>query len=473
MKYLLILLFLPLFILSCSQGNDKNQNGSTTIDSTKIVTQEVFEKGNVISDLPCKNNNNHSFSLYLPKDYNTLNKYPVIIALDPQGKGAEPVNKYKELAEKFDLILIGSNTSKNGLSWDESEKIVNTLLSDIKNRLSINTSRIYLLGFSGGARIANAITQKNGEIEAAICCGGVSPSVTNYTPRTNYALVSIIGNADFNFVETYKYDKLEAIKVRHILLPFDGKHEWPPTETMDNAFWYLELNEMRKTPGYRDSTLIAEKIKQETEIFNKLISENKTVEAYEKCKKAITFYNGLNDLKLFYEKYSSFKQNKTIDEYLKREEAIWKFEDKEKQKYLMAMQNYDINWWKKNVQELNTKIKSEKDPLIADINKRILAYLSVVAYSQTSGLIKQKNIAVAEYFGNIYLLVDPENDEAHYLNACINALKRNKAEAIESLKKAVKYGFEDKTRMETDSCFKEIKNEKAFIDALSSIPSGS
>jgi len=93
-------------------------------------------------------------------------------------------------------------------------------------------------------------------------------------------------------------------------------------------------------------------------LYNDLKTKGKTFEAYEKCKTTITFYNGLNDLKLFFEEYKKYKTDTIIDIELQREEAIWKFEEKEIAKYMEAFQKSDLNWWKKSITEVNTRIKT-------------------------------------------------------------------------------------------------------------------
>jgi len=96
----------------------------------------------------------------------------------------------------------------------------------------------------------------------------------------------------------------------------------------------------------------------------------------------------------------------------------------------------------------------------------------MAAYMQTSTLLKQKNIAGAEHFCNIYLLVDPTNNEAHYFWAEINAIKGNENEAIKALNKAIKLDFKDVKRVENDSAFVTLKNEsdyKIIIETLQNV----
>ena len=101
--------------------------------------------------------------------------------------------------------------------------------------------------------------------------------------------------------------------------------------------------------------------------------------------------------------------------------------------------------------------------------KRVLNYLSLAAYMQASGALKQNAIAAAEYFCKIYVLVDPRNNEAHYLTASVAAKRGNAKEAITSLNNALKNGFTDLPRLENDSVFIQMKNTNEFQAILKKI----
>src|SRR6185369_7922961 len=142
-------IFIPLILLfismSCSSGTDKTKTDSTAVAKDSIIPKEKFSVGQIIEKITCQNDPSQSYSMYLPSTYSTDKTFPVIYAFDAHGTGKLPVSKYKNLAEKYGYIIIGSNNSKNGTSWEESQAIANMLFSDTQNRLSLNTARIYLL----------------------------------------------------------------------------------------------------------------------------------------------------------------------------------------------------------------------------------------------------------------------------------------------------------------------------------------
>ena len=133
------------------------------------------------------------------------------------------------------------------------------------------------------------------------------------------------------------------------------------------------------------------------------------------------------------------------------------------------MQTKNLSWWTKDIGALNQKIKTGKDKNKVLIYKRMLSFLSLAAYMQTSGALKQNALAAADFFSKIYVLVDPTNNEAHYLTANVFAKEGNSVETIKSLSEAVNKGFKDVERLKSDSSFSGMKNTKEFGDLINSI----
>ncbi len=468
---LCVLILASVFILqSCSSGGDSKKN-KVQQTTGAISLKENFPKGQVIEKVICKNDTSQSYALYLPGNYSTGKSYPVIYAFDPHALGKLPVSMYKELAEQYGYIIVGSNNSKNGTTWEDSQNIANKLFADVGNRLSVNTQRMYVLGFSGGARVANALVITNGSIAAAICCGASAPMFNSNAPRSNYSFLGIVGNEDFNYVEMKKYDMIDLAghNMKHLLITFDGKHEWPAVSIMDDAFLWLALNDMRKNSESKNDALISKRYQAALKQIEMRQEKKDVFETYKLCKKAINFYDGLADLSSCYSIYKALQSDPEVDKQLKLEEGIWTEEEELKQQYLKALQTQDLAWWNKNVAGLNQKIKTGKDKNKTLMNKRLLNFLSLAAYMQTAGALKQNNLPAADFYGKIYMLVDPTNSEAHYLMAEVLVINGKNKEAIKSLNNAIENGFTDIARLKNDEAFSEIKNTKEFIEAIKGI----
>jgi hypothetical protein len=468
---LLVIMLSVLFACNNDTATTSEQPSNTKDTVAKPQLADNIKTGELLLNVKCKNDSAYSYAIYLPKAYTANSKLPIIICFDPQGDGKKPLELYKNLAEKYGYILMGSNNSKNGNDWKTSETIAEKLLAEVRVHLHTSTERIYLMGFSGGARIANAITLENGAIAGVICCGAVVPAQSSNIGRSNYTLVTLIGSRDFNYVESKKYCAVELAghQIKNVVIDFDGKHEWSPESVMDEAFWWMELNNMRKDITKATKDLVKEKYLLQENKIKALIANKDDYQAYLECKKTIGFYNGLAEMNYCYQTYKALQTNAMVDSGLRNEEVIWSKEEIKKQFYIKAIAKENLLWWQKEIAQLNQQVKTNKNKNEALMSARLLEFLSVIMYMQTSGAMQQNQMAEADYFGKLYYLVDPENKEASYLLAAIQADKNNAAAAIALLKGAIKLGFKDGDRLSNDRHFASMNNNAEFQQLLKSL----
>ena len=237
---------------------------------------------------------------------------------------------------------------------------------------------------------------------------------------------------------------------------------------MNEAFLWTELGEMRKDVKQKNDTFVKENILVYSDKIKKAQQANKTIEVYNLVRRTINFFDGLTDLKEYYSLYNSLKTNAEIDNHLKAEEASWQKEEELKAFYGEAFQSKNIDWWKQETASMNKIIKNGKSTDVL-MNKRTLDYLSLVAYMQTTSALKQQNLPASKMFDQIYLIIDPTNNEAHYLNAITLAIEGKDKEAIAALNEAVKNGFKDITRLESDNAFIKLKETEDFKGVLKKV----
>jgi predicted peptidase len=111
------------------------------------------EAGVIHSSCRLKNDSTFSCALYIPKALQDSVRPPCIIFFDPHSNGQIPVKAYQSLADKFGWILMGSNQVRNGMAPEQIDLIVGLLFSEACHAIRADSNRIYLGGFSGGARV--------------------------------------------------------------------------------------------------------------------------------------------------------------------------------------------------------------------------------------------------------------------------------------------------------------------------------
>src|ERR1700761_2658379 len=113
-----------ILLFSCSTGNG-GQAAVGTKDTAVVAAthyDDAIAKGEVIDSIKCADKPGQYYALYLPSSYTTARKFPCIYFFDAHARGALPLHKYKDLAERYGFILAGSDVSSNGMQWAAADE---------------------------------------------------------------------------------------------------------------------------------------------------------------------------------------------------------------------------------------------------------------------------------------------------------------------------------------------------------------
>lgn len=337
-------------LASCNQHGSSAPAPETMNIAPSPPPKDNFKTGEIIPLVQLHPDPGQSFALYLPKGYTDSSKLPAIIFFDPHGDGSYPLNLYHELADKYHYVLLGSNTSRNGMPLEQTQAVANNLYSEAKSRLSIDPDKISYCGFSGGAKVALLSAQSNPAIANVIYCG----AKVDIQPNHPLALLGFAGLRDMNYTDLVIFEQgLRNMQVKHYLVEWKGKHEFPTADVFNDAFIFLNTG---------------------------------NVPDYDKKKISIT------------------------DAQLVREQ------DK-KNEYIKAFQGKDLDWWKKEIADLNAHKKTD----ITD--ERLLGFLSLAGYSIGGSQLAENKLDMAEKILTIYKLADPENKDCDSMIVVLNQKK--------------------------------------------------
>lgn len=457
MKYFPVLFIIIVFsVFSCSS---KHHHGADSLDT-------VLVKGKVTDVIKCRYDITQSYALYLPSNYDKNKKWPVVYMFDPHAKGSYPLTKYSSIAEKFGYILIGSNNSQNGLSFDIIKTFFDTLFSDTHRKLSIDDNFVYAAGFSGGSRVASSLATF-GKIKSVIACGaGMSGNEAN---SATFGYYGMVGNEDFNQNEMLALREILPKKsIPYCFDTFDGKHEWPPDSLMDKAFLWIEMqSEKNKLKPINNSLInpVYEKWEKEFAILKTKDAYN----AYLLCEKIISFFDGIKDVSVYKKSLEELKNNSKYIAAVEKQKIISEKETLLQSEYAAAVSEKDTSWWKGQVALINNQIKTNADNPVAKMYKRLLNYLSLVAYMNANNSIKTNDIETAFGYVKIYSLVDPENPEYAYLKATLLMKKGKITDALLSLENAAKLGFSEASRLESDTVMDRLRADEKYSKILEEI----
>ena len=457
-QYPFVLLLLAcLGAISCESGKKPKKLELDPEAHIKAEGERTFERGTILDPLAIHGRAPESYALYLPKGYLTGYTWPTVLFFDPKGKGSKPLERYKDLADQFGFILIGSNFSRNGKPMEEALEHINALKHDLPAGIKIDPFRIFLIGFSGGARVAVADAIANADVAGVVGCGAGFPQLKeNVELSFNY--MAMVGRQDFNYAEFAVLDKeLSARGSNHILIEFEGKHAWPKDKQMLEAFKWMTVYSYSQGEVI-DMGLMDSLYKSDVKHLLKIENSEDLRSIVQFYKKMIFLYKGLAKVEEQEKRLEMLKISSAYKAYESELKTVLAEEMKSRSEYTRQMAQKDHQWWEKEVAKIRKEIENQSNLLVKYSRQRLLAYLSISSFMQIEAALNRGFLPQAKKLLYILNLVDPQNPDYYYLSAKLMLKQGKKEQAVELLKEAARYGFDDWETLNDERIFDPVRS---------------
>jgi dienelactone hydrolase len=451
-----------------------------TASSRSFASQrDELPRGQLIESVACKADPQQTYALYLPSSYTPEKKWPMLYAFDPGARGKLPVSLFKEAAEKFGFIVVGSNNSKNGI---QVGPVIQAVLEDTNRRFAIDPKRVYSTGFSGGARIAFALAGSNpGAVAGVIACSAGFPRTASPAPDLQFVVFATTGTEDFNFPEMQQIKrKMDEAGMQNRLVVFDGGHDWPPASIAAQAIAWLELQAIKKGSGAKDETLVDQMLAERLAIARGYESSGQNYSAYLEYQALAADFRGLREVKDIVanaERLAAVKEIKAAIKNAKAEEVrqgelevkiqtlIAQLADKSRSVETMAA-------LKATLSDLENRSEEAKDSSDRRVARRVREAVFAQAYEGANNLYLQKNYAEVPLQLEIAALLKPKSPRLFYELALAHARAGNKSKAISALGRAIENGFTDVAKIEQNPDFELLRNEAGYKKLVTGLKKG-
>ena len=448
-------IFLLAFFSACGASG---QPGNT---ASPAQPKANFETGKLIPEVKVYTDTTQHYAIFLPKTYKPDTAWGAIYFFDAQGRAQLPLKKYSMLADMFELVLIASYNSQNGQSPAQSNAIIDHLLRDTQEKLSLDPKRRYAAGFSGGARVA-ANAAQNGKFQGIIACAA------GFQPRQSdtFDYIGIVGMEDFNYQEMRQLDQaLDQTKVHHLFEYTTLGHEWPPLNFMAKGFQFLQLRSMAAGALPRIDEPVQSMLSKYRYQDSLMAAQNQDIYRLTLQRKTLAYLTGLTDVTAIQALSNQLKRTPAAQQDSVLTEMEFQREMAMRQQYVQALQTAPIQYWERTAPMLR-KIGTNGQEKEAWLNMRVLNFLSLNAYMQATSALQQANLTQADRYVTLYSLIDPANNEHAYLRAQINIRKNDPTAALAALEQAFALDFRDWQRLSTDPAFTGIQSRPDFQDLL-------
>lgn len=410
------------------------------------------EKDFEIKSIVAINDSTVSYELFIPDtiSQNLINK-PVFFFFEPWGNGIYPVSIYKELARRHGVALIGFNTSRNGMTFEESNQKFTIAVNDLIKRYGLNTNLLGIVGFSGGGKVALKISESITDIKYVIY-GGSAIEVTLY----NKSILGFAGTEDMNYIDLLNFDLSlgQQKDIQHVIVEYNGPHAWFDSSTMENSFIWFKLNLFLNKALAYDSLFIASFIVQNKEEINDLIKNKQWIKAYQRTSKVMHFLHELTSIDWFTEKAKFIEKESSFKKSQKQLQYVIETEKQTKNNYLIYLFSRDTIWWKAEMERLNENGNNFQ----MQSNKRLKGCIYAYCYYFSNNAFDENNLIAAEKILDIFKSAFPKSSEQAFLRAVLWAKKNNTAKSDEAFDEAKKLGFNEWDKNDKESILQYFRN---------------
>ncbi len=228
--------------------NDEGEPQTGSFNLTFTPAELFGEEGLAEVDSILRGDDELSWHLYVPENYDHSLPAGVIVYVSPTQKGGPP-RLWNEMLAQSNLIWIGANDSGNRVAVDQRMFFAMLAPKLVAARYSVDPDRIYISGFSGGGKTATRVMASNPALfRGGIYIGGAEMWDTNDPPprldiiQLNHH-VFLSGTEDFNERLTRRvYADFKSAGVPHgelIVEPRHG-HKLPSISALTRAIAYLD-----------------------------------------------------------------------------------------------------------------------------------------------------------------------------------------------------------------------------------------
>jgi len=451
---------------------------ATALAAWMAVAEEPLARGAVVAKVACRDDNGQSYALYLPVAYTPERRWPILYVLDARGRGAPAAERFREAAESYGWVVASSNNSRSDEAVDPNTDAMRAMWRDTHARLSLDDRRIYVAGFSGGARAAIRLAQQApSTIAGVIACGAGFPPELPPARGLKLTIFGVAGETDFNYEELQALDAtLAEIQVPHRVEAFEGAHEWPPPEVCRQAVEWMEVQAMKEGRRGKDEALLQALMSKGLDGAARLEHSGRVLDASRAYQALERDFDGLVDVNQPRQALARMRGAPALGEALKARAGTLRREREYIARAPSALAQMTAEEGTGGVRRVLAELKiaelKKSATSAGEREERLMARrLLESVFVQTSfylprALLERKDPRRAVLSLLVAAEIKPEEPYVWYGLARARALSGDKGEALKALRRAVEAGFHDAEALATEPGFETLRKERGYREII-------
>ncbi len=431
------------------------------------ATEALF--GELTEGIACRSDPTQTYTLYLPTNYDTSRRWPVLLVFDPRGRSVLAAELFREAAERHGWLIVSSNDTRSDGPMEPNIRAVNALWPEIHTRFPIDPNRIYAAGFSGGATVACLLGKETDGLAGVIASG--APMRKEYLVGVTFAVFGAAGDTDFNYRETRQiHDFLDAQGNSNRWEVFEGTHTWMPTEMAGWAVDWLELDAMRSGRRSKDTALIESIYTQDMSSAEQLEAGGNGLAASRRYRAIETTFAGLREVGEVKRRAATLEASPEVKLALKDEKKWDRFESQ----YLIradttlgavraANSAPSSDWLARELRLKDLQRRAAGNGYEAVTAERLLnTMFTGTAFYLTRDFLQQQRYEHVITVLQVALQINEDSAFAWYNLACAQARSRQNRDALDSLERAVGLGFANIDHIQSDPDLESLRGQEGY-----------
>lgn len=406
------------------------------------------QQGAVYQNIRSEADSNVYYNMYVPTGTRD-SRIPVLILLDAHGNTAPALNQYTGLADKYGVVLAGFNASSNEIPFETIWKSFKPWVHELYRKAPVDSTKLFIAGFSGGARVATLIESRMSNVAATALCGAGPADINSWAGKTTPAIL-FAGTGDFNYLEVSGLYTNKDIKRPRAMRVYQGSHGWPPAIAMEDFFVLIQRTAGNNSESAKENYFLSR---------SRTILENGRPDiALFAASTAIFALGEANCTSL--KNFTDSLKNNFSPEFAGEMNLCMKNESILQNRINAMFQNADTLKYFALVDSINEQIKLDSLSLKADVMLRAKAWCGIASYS-FSNKARSMNVPFLFSILRMYEYTEPANPDMLILMSAYYAGQKECMKARIYLNMAKRHGFNDKKKMDSmkefDNC-EDIRN---------------
>ncbi len=411
--------------------------------SIPVLGQNIVP-GTIISSIALDTDQKDTYALYLPRDYDENESYPVVFVFGETTDGDRAVQQFTIGAELTKSIIVGANfpfkdSLKTGLK--KTEKLVNTVYESY----AIDENNIILAGIGDGALVAGVSATLSKKVKGIIAINDAYIDNGLFSRNSKIRIVLISGDEGPFYYKMRGYHTVLRSSTSFAgFYEYEGGSEWPEAGFLSAAMVDILMNE----------ETAQEQIQQyyETDLaFGELLyRKQKHLSAFEFVKDIKGQYKNKVELDLQKELLKTIRGNATFKSKKSKQTTV-KYAEillAEDFQYYLGQDSKNsyfdnLGWWNFQMSDLDEKIDSTAtNDQERKASIRLKGFVKNIVEERYDE-IKSKNSTIESllFMNVLRTLVDPENQQAFINAISLSAKEGDIGAALFYLEELLKSGF--------------------------------